>query len=148
MSLEAVGKYIGPNEIVSIEQADFKTPGGKDILKVTFKSGRHHIYSKETLERIVTDALSDETTVMEKKLMPVVQEVMNILAEHDINVGEIEMLFKQLGMNIDKAFNQATSYMWFKEPKEFVPGFDPMHNVSLLMAERVLKDVREHGQGN
>lgn len=146
MALEIIGKFIGPDEIESTAVADFTTPEGKEIIEVTFKGGRKHIFSAETLDYIITDEVSDHNSVQDKKLMPIVRKIMSIIAEHDINVGELEMLFKQVGMNLDKAFNQATSYLWFKDDKEFVPGFDPMHGVSLLMAERVLREIRKDVQ--
>lgn len=138
MSLELIGKFIGPDEIVSVNVLEYKTPEGKNVLDVSFKNGRKHIFTEETLEYVVTDTISDLNTVQEKKFTPVIRKFMSILLEHDLNVGEIEMLFKQLGFNIDAVLNRATSYLWFKDEKEFVQGFDPMYNVSLLMAEQAV----------
>lgn len=138
MSLELIGKFIGTDEIVSSSLADFKTPAGKDIVSVTFKNGRSRIYSAETLEYIVTDEVSDPTTVQGKHLTPVLRKVLNVLAEHDIKNGDVEMFFKMLATNIDLAFGRAINYMWFKDDKEFTPGFDPQYDVSLLMAHRVI----------
>jgi hypothetical protein len=135
MSLELIGKFIGPDEIVSTDVYEKTTPEGKGIVEVTFKTGRKHIFTEETLEYIVTDEVSDLNAVQEKKFTPVLRKIMSVLMEHDINIGEVEMLFKQLGYNLDMVFNRGTSYLWFKDEKEFVPGFDPMYNVSLLMAE-------------
>jgi hypothetical protein len=138
MSLELIGKYIGPDEIVSTEPSELKTPEGKGVVEVVFKSGRKHIFTEETLAYVVTDEVSDHNTVQEKKFTPVIRKIMSVLLEHDLNVSEIEMLFKQIGFNLDSTFNRATSYLWFKDEKEFVQGFDPMYNVSLLMAENIV----------
>ena len=142
-SLELIGKFIGPDEIVSVTLSEHKTPEGKEIVDVTFKSGRNHIFSKETLDYIVTDEVSDSNSVQEKKFTPVIRKIMSILIEHDLQVGEVEMLFKQLGYNLDVIFNRATSYLFFKNEKEFVPGLDPLHYVSLLMAENAVPKKQE-----
>lgn len=138
MSLELIGKFIGPDEIVSSELSDFKTPSGKDVVQVVFKNGRKRIFTVETLEYIVTDTESDYTTVQQKHLTPVIRKVLNVLAEHDIKNGDVEMFFKMLATNIDLAFGRAINFMWFKDDKEFTPGFDPQYDVSLLMAHRVI----------
>ncbi len=141
-NIERQGKFIGGDTIVSTEVLPMKTPQGKDILEVTFKSGKKRIYPELTLERIVTDEVSDASAVSEKKLLPVIREVMAILAENDVSVGEIDMFQKQLGSNIENAFNRATSFMWFKDDAEFVPNFNPMFDVSLLMAHKVITDIK------
>jgi hypothetical protein len=147
-SLELIGKFIGPDEIVSMSVSEQKTPEGKQIIDITFKSGRSHIFSKETLDYIVTDEVSDANTVQAKKFTPVVRKIMSVLLEHDLQVGEIEMLFKQLGYNLDIVFNRATNYLFFKNEKEFVPGFDPLYHVSLLMADGVIPKKKEDEKEN
>lgn len=136
------GKFIGGDTIVGAEVLDMRTPQDKDILEITFKSGKKRVYPAATVERIVTDEVSDASAVSEKKLLPVVREVMAILAENDISVGEIDMFQKQLGSNIENAFNRATSFMWFKDDTEFVPNFNPMFDVSLLMAHKVITNIK------
>lgn len=137
MSLELIGKYIGPDEIISTESTGYTTPSGKSFINVCFKTGRSHPYTEETLSYIVTDEPSDPTSVLEKKMTPIVRKVMDVLYEYDVNSGEIEMLFKQIGFNIDVVFDKATSWLWFKNHKEHVPGFDPMMYVSLMMAKTI-----------
>ena len=141
-NIELQGKFIGGDTIVSTEMLDVKTPQGKDILEVTFKSGKKRVYPSETMARIITEEVSDASAVSEKKLLPVIREVMAILAENDISVGEIDMFQKQLGSNIENAFNRATSFMWFKDDAEFVPNFNPMFDVSLLMAHKVITNIK------
>lgn len=141
MSLELIGKFIGSDEIVSSSVAGFKTPQGKDVIEVTFKNNKTRIYPIETLEYIVTDEESDANVVREKQLTPIIRKVLGVLAEHDIKNGDIEMFFKQLATNIDLAFGRAINYMWFKDDAEFVPGFDPQYDVSLLMAHNVIVGI-------
>lgn len=148
MSLELIGKYIGSDEIVSINLVDFKTPKGSEIYEVTFKTGRSHIFSEKALGLIVTDELSDATTVQDKKFKPMVDEIVEIISEYDVNLGEIEMMFKQIAGKFDLEFNKAMSFLWFKNSKEFVEGFSPTHFASLLMAKGINKDIPNEKQDN
>ena len=141
MSLELIGKFIGADEIESIKPAEVKTPEGKDVMEVTFKNKKKYIYPVTTLELVVTDELSDASTVQQKKMTPMIRQVLGICAEYDLSVSEIEMLFKQIGSNLDLAFNRATNQIWFGDDTRFAPGFDPMNDVSLLMAHSVLSKI-------
>ena len=143
MSLELIGKFIGPDEIESADVSELKTPEGKDIVEVTFKSKRKKIYPSLALDYIVTNEASDHNNVQFKKFTPVIREFMKIVAEYDVSVGEIEALMRNLATNIDNTFNRATNYLWTKDDKRFAPGFDPMYEVSLLQAHRVITNIKD-----
>ncbi len=142
------GKFISGDTIVSAEVIDLKTPQGKDIVEVTFKNGFKRLFTQLTLDAIVSDEVSDASSVSEKKLKPVIMKVMEVLAEHDINVGEIDMFQKQLGSNLENSFNRATNYLWFSNDKEFVPNFNPMYDVSLLMAHKIITNIKHDETSN
>jgi len=146
MSLELIGKYIGSNEIVSTKVLDLTTPAGTQIIEVEFKKGNKRMYNVETLKTIITDEISDESTVSQKKLMPVVQKMMELVAEHDLQYGEVDMLTKQFITNIENTFNRALSFLWFKTDKEFIPGTDPMWDVSVLHAHDVFTQIRKENE--
>jgi hypothetical protein len=137
---EFVGKFAGSDEIAEAVVLDFKTAAGSDVLEVVFKSGKKRVYTLKTLNIIATDEVSDATAISQKKLLAAVKETLDILGEYDISVGEIDMFQKQLGSNLENSFNRATSFMWFKDKEEFVPNFNPMYDVSFLMAQKYLTE--------
>lgn len=140
MSLELIGKFIGSQEIVSVQEIDFKTPKGEAVYEITFKDERSHIYPVKVIELIVSDEATDANYVQEKKFQSLCSEIMDSIAEYDVNLGEVQMLVKVLTGSIDEEFNKAASMLWFKNKKEHVPGFDSTYYASVLMAKRVLKE--------
>lgn len=140
-SLESVGKYIGGNEIESVSISEIKTPNGCNIIDVVFKGGAAKSYPEKIMPYIVTDKLSDDTTVQDRRLMPIVRECMEVILEQDMDYGDIETFTKQLYSNLTFHYDRAESFMWKGNDKEFVPGFESRRGVSLLDAYKVLASI-------
>ena len=139
MSLEAVGKFIGPFEIESINEIG----GEEDVVTVVFTTGRTRMFHKKTLEIIMTAESSDLSLVQSKKFEAIIPLVMSILTEYDLETMEIQMLFKTLGQKFDEKFNHARSILWFGGDKEYVEGFDSENYISLGMADQVIKNEQQ-----
>lgn len=146
MSFQAIGKFIGPDEIVATTVLEHVTPSGKAIIEVEFKTGKTRLYPEPILELIMTDEVSDCNSVSEKKLTPALQRVMEVLTEHNIEYGEIELFTKQLVTNLDNNFNRALSYLWYGNDKEFTVNAEPMWYVSVIMADRILQGINKNGK--
>lgn len=140
MSLELIGKFIGPDEIVSASLLDVKTPKGNDVYEIEFSSERKHIFSKTTLDLVVTDTLSDLNEVQEKKMVPMLTEVMNTITEYDLTTKEVATLSQKLSAILTDTFDRTTSFLWFGNKKEHVIGYDPLMNASLLMSRNIMKN--------
>lgn len=147
-SLELIGKFIGPDEIVESSVTENVTPNGEPIVEVTFKNGKKRCYTGTALKYMLTDELSDYTAVSDKRLNKIAEEVVSLVREYDVTVGDIDRLMQKIAMGIEEKFNQATSLMWFGTDKEYTPGFNPMYDVSLNMAESVIKKKPHDGEGN
>lgn len=145
MTLESIGKFIGPDEVVSVEVTEDKTPKGNNVVKVFLKSGRNKIYPENVLEYVLTDTVSDYNTLQMNKFTPVIRQFMEIVAEYDLNVGEVEPLLRNIAANIDNSFNRATNFLWSGDDGQFAAGFDPMYSVSLLQAHKIIKGIEENG---
>lgn len=145
-SLELIGKFIGPDEITESVVIEDTTPQGTAIIEVTYKSGKKRRYTKTALDYMLTDELSDYTTVSDKRLNKIADEVVALVREYDVTVGDIDRLMQRIAQGIENKFNEATSLMWFGNPKEYTPGFNPMYDVSLNMAQGVI-DKKAHEDG-
>ena len=140
MSLELIGKFIGPDEIVSVTLLEVKTPKGGEVYEIGFSNERRHLFSKTTLDLIVTNTLSDLNEVQEKKMIPMLTEVMDVIREYDLTTKEVSTLSQKLSAIFTDTFDRTTSFLWFGDKKEHVIGFDPLINASLLMARKIMKD--------
>ncbi len=141
MSLELIGKYIGADEIISSEMANFKTPKGGDIVRVTFKNGRSRIFPVKTLDIIVTEQVSDANIVREKIVRQLVLGTLALFAEYDLKDCDLETYIRELMKQVDLNFQRAASYLWFKTDSEFVAGYDSRQDLSLLMAHEVITSI-------
>jgi len=141
MSLELIGKFIGTDEIVSSEKAEFNTPRGGEVVRVTFKNGRKRIFPAKTLDIIVTEQASDPTVVRDKTVRQLVLGTLALLAEYDLKDGDLETYIRELMKQVDLNFQRAASYLWFKTDSEFVAGYDSRNDLSLLMAHEVITSI-------
>ncbi len=141
MSFELIGKFIGTDEIVSSEDAGFKTPRGGDIVRVTFKNGRKRIFPLKTLAIIITDQVSDPLTVRNKIIRQLVLGTLSLFAEYDLKDGDLDEYLRELMKQMDLNFQRAASYLWFKTDSEFVAGYDSRKDLSLLMAHEVITSI-------
>jgi hypothetical protein len=144
--LELIGKFIGPDEITESSVTELKTPNGAPIIEVTFKNGKKRRYTQTALDFMLTDALSDYTTVSDKRLNKIAEEVVSLVREYDVTVGDIDRLMQKIAMGIENKFNEATSFMWFKSANEYTVGFNPMYDVSLNMAQEVIDNKPHEGE--
>ena len=144
MSLELIGKFIGPDEIVSVTLLDIKTPKMGEVYEIGFSNERRHIFSKTTLNLVVTETISDLNEVQEKKMIPMLNEIMDIISEYDLTTKEVSTLSQKLSAILTDTFDRTTSFLWFKDKKEHVIGFDPLMNVSILMTRNIMKDGEQN----
>lgn len=140
-SLEFVGKFIGADEIASVDVSEHTTPNGSKLINILFKSGKSKLFPEKVLPYIITDKLSDASQLQERRTMPALRECVSILMEYDLDYGDIESFAKQLFSNLQLQYDRAENYMWKKNDVEFVPGFDARYGVSLLDAYRVLEGI-------
>lgn len=148
ISLELIGKFIGPDEIIGSTIATSITPDEEPMIEVSFKGGKKRKYTCKALEYMVTDEISDYTTVSDKRINKIAEEVVNLIREYDITVGDLDRLMQKIAMGVEEKFNEATSFLWFGDAKEYTVGFNPMYDVSLNMAEEIIKQKSNDGEGN
>lgn len=140
-SFEFVGKYIGSEEIESIVESETQTPAGGKMIDVVFKGGTSRSYPEKVMPYIITDEISDDTSLQEKRLTPIVRECIETVLEYDMDFGDIETFTKQLFSNLNFHYDRAESFMWKGNDTDFVPGFDSRRGVSVLDAYKVLASI-------
>ena len=140
-SLELVGKFIASDEIVTISQSEQKTPQGGDMIEVEFKNGRTCSYPVKTIPYLVTDKSTDYNSLQDRKFEPIIRELVDVLFEYDVKLGEFQALLQAVGKRVDDHLNRAMHYMWTKNDETFTAGFDPMYDVSFLMADKVVRSI-------
>lgn len=136
-----VGKYIGSFKIKEATPSESKTPQGDSIVDFVFESGEKVSYPVKVLAAIVTDKASDETSVQEAKVAPLVGLCMDLAIEYNLKYSDIEAFMRQLMTNLHFHFDRAENFLWNQDDRMFVPGFDVKYEVTMLDALKVLRDI-------
>lgn len=145
-SLEFVGKFIGGEEIQSVEVLKRKTPVGGNIIKFMFKSKTSVEIPERTAPYVITDKATDASVVQERRLTPLIRECMALAMEYDMDYGDVDSFVKQLHSNLMFQFDRADSFMWHGDDKKYTPGFNPLYGVTLLSAHRVLESIPQEDE--
>lgn len=142
-----VGKYVGPYEITDIETTDQKTPKDSVVFLLTFKGGEKMIMPEKGLVAVVTDKNTDHTYIRDARVAAMIQELIDIVEEYDLPATQIVNLSQTFANQLASRFDRAHTWFWHKDPKKFIPGYDPLNEVSLLMAEKVISEIPKNEPG-
>lgn len=97
---------------------------------------------------------AEELTIEEKstRRSEILKEMISLACEYDLTVKEIEgvlnilnnesnNLFSALGYQIDNAYDRAANFLWSKDDKTFIPGYDQANDLTLIQAKIVLDSI-------
>lgn len=135
-----VGKFIGPNEIKSIELTEERTPAGANVYMVEFGERKERITDK-ALRAMASDEAIDYTRLQKRKFTPLIQDMLGAVMEYDIMLYEIESLMRQFAGSMDDTYNRAQNYLWTKDDTKFIPGVGPLDMIPLSVAQGVVKSI-------
>lgn len=140
-----IGKFIGPNKIKELVLMEQKTPLGNKVYSVVYEGGFEELVTSSTLELCASDSLSDFTVAQQIKLNALVKKIIELIAEYDIRLYEMEMVSKLLNDSIAKSTDKALSYKWYGSLKQHIDGKDPISFFSILEVDGILKDAASQG---
>lgn len=135
-----VGKFYGPEKIASIEVIDMKTPSGAHIFQITTESERKYLVPQKAMI-VITDEMKDWNFVRDTKVQAMVPEMANVVAEYDIPHSQIVYMAAILGQHLSNHFNRAHNFLWTGDDRNYVPGYDPLNDITLLGAERINQQI-------
>ena len=130
-------KFIGGKKIKETKVMGEKTPGGLDIIQVTYEDLSIEHLSKIMFDEIVSDEACDATKLREKRVVPVVSHVLSLLREWGITIGETEYLAAMLNKSIDYNSSQALLHL----VSQYMQKPNSLDGVDLLTIDRILKTI-------
>lgn len=131
--------FIGSKQIKQIIDGSENTPGGNQIQIVEFEDGSVERFSKLMLVEIQTDAAIDASTLRDKRIVPVVKQVLGVLMDWGIKMGELSFLSSLLNESLQFNEKQALLELWGK----WMPKPSSPEDVDLVTIDRVLKSIQE-----
>lgn len=122
-------QYIAEKGIVAVVELDEKTPQGNDMVEVCFEGELKEKMPKKRFELIVTEEVSDATTVQNRVRDSLSSLILGMFNEYGVKMGETEPIFGCIAGLVNTGFTKASDLLW---------GND-FQGVSLLAVNDVLK---------
>lgn len=136
-------QYIGKNKVIGITNLDSKSPKGQTMVEIILDGNKNMITSKKVFDIIVTDKEIDDTELRERKIQPLLEEISGVIMEYDISHGDIRHLTERMANRLLFIFDKVNNLLWTGKDANFVPGYDPMQDRTLLEANKIFNELNE-----
>lgn len=106
-----MSRFIGDKRIVDeLEDGDF--------VVVTFKDGTSERMTKKMLELSRTRESTDLTTLWDRQLGAVTQDILQVMLDWNIKLGQLDYLFNLLKSSLEHNNEKAGNILWGKATAE------------------------------
>lgn len=123
--------YIGQKKI-----KEFKEEG--EIVKITYEDNTTGILTKKMFEIVKSEETCDLTQLRDKRVEPIVKEVLEVLRDWGIRASELPYFFTKINESLVYNEDQAILGLWQKEN-----DIKSLEEVDLLMVDKVLKNKKD-----
>lgn len=104
-----MAKFYGEKEIVDTKE----TTDGKQIL--VLEGGAEEVLVKKMVAASVTEEKSSPSDLRDKRCFPIVAEILKVMLEWDVKIGEIDFICQRVIMSINESLKKADEVLWKKE---------------------------------
>lgn len=106
-------QWLGDKQIKFIETAE-PSKGGVELVTVVFNDGSREQYSKLMLEQegVVTPQIQDLTEFRDKRVLPVVREILKLMRDYNIKVEEAQYAVDKTITSVNTNLNEAEASFW------------------------------------
>lgn len=142
--------YLGPSEVDKLEILDHKTPAGKEIVRVLFKS--KDAFSEEmplsVFNLCKTIAPIDYNTLRERQHEALIVLLTELMLEYGVKKGNVGYVLTSLKDKLATVFDRSLQFLTTGDDLRFVPGMDPLTDFTLLQAEATLRRIQKDGKSS
>ena len=123
-------KYIGEKEIKDYHCDEL-------TCDIEYADGKKETLSKLMFDEIVDDKKCDASTLRDKRVRPVVAQVLGIMRLWGIKTGEVGYFSALLNQSLMNNENEAIKHLW----KSVIPTLESLDDVNLVAIDKVLKSI-------
>lgn len=109
--IDFVGKYVGGEKIAEAIRLVRHTPLGKEMIKLVYDSGKEATFSLEDLEAIISNEPLTPTQLSDRRIEPVVAEILAVLLEHDLTLDDAFRIqgavMSRVNLSVEDAIRRA-----------------------------------------
>lgn len=115
--------YIGEKKIQSAGIVpDKKTPGGLDLVAITFESDgkmveKQMIIPKKMADRIVTEEPVDASALRDLRITPLCEDILTMMLEYGMLLDEKDYVFAVIGNSLKHSLDAAEEALWGTDNK-------------------------------
>jgi hypothetical protein len=131
-------QFIGNKEILGVVILDKKTPGGNEMVEVSFADSTKEQMPKLRFETIVTDEKSDDTSVLNKLKTKVGSMLFGMLHEYGAKWGEVDPITDAMIEYVNNGFAKANNIKW---------GFDKMEIPLITINDVLVENGKQDNNG-
>lgn len=128
-------RYIGEKEI-----RDYQC--GVSLCEVEYIDGKKETLSKIMFDEIVADKKCDATTLRDKRVRPVVAQVLGVMRLWGIKTGEVGYFSALLNQSLQHNEEEALKHLW----KGVIPTLESLDDVDLVAIDSVLRTITKDGE--
>lgn len=123
-------QFYGPYQVQFLTILEEKTPAGGEVYELHLVDQKEvKILPKRTFEVLVSDTPSTADDFQRKRMRFVTQVVLELLAEYDLELLEVEQLKNFLSWEVEERYNKITNHLWSGTPH--ISGYDQKNDRTL-----------------
>lgn len=105
-------QYIADKKILGVTESEIKTPGGVNMIKVLFEDNTFEVMPRMRFEIVVSDKMSDATTVQNSIKDAVGKSLFLVMHEYGIKTGEIDGVLDQCTEFVNNGLKKASDILF------------------------------------
>lgn len=115
-------KYYGSREVLQAEALTEQTFSGADLVRVTLKDYPPTVLPREIFEALVTDEVSDESSLRERKFALIEERIVLAVVDSGLRLDEVSAIFNQALGTIQNMEERALNYLLTGDDSYYIPG--------------------------
>ena len=121
-------QFIGPKTIKESKEEN-------SLVTVEYIDGTKEILAKLMFEKIISETACDLTALRERRITPVVAEVLGILRNWGIRLNELQYMSLLLNTSLQENERQALLELW----RPILPTINSLDDVDLIAIDNILR---------
>lgn len=105
-------KYVGDKEVLAVEVCEESTPLLGKIVNVKFADGSSQVLTEKMYQNVVSDTPCDLSALRDKRVTPIVKEILVLLRESNLRIDEVDYMCALLVSSINKSSEDASNKLW------------------------------------
>lgn len=103
--------FIGTKQIKSYKQFTLNEIA---LIEITYNDNTKEILSKLMFDKVKSDKSYDDTTLRDKRIFPVVEELLKVLHNWGVKLNELALISALLNTSLEENKREALNELWSK----------------------------------